>query len=84
VVWFGEMLPAVALAAAEEAAQACDLMLVVGTSGAVYPAAGLAHTARQGGARVVVINPEPTELDSVAHALVRATAAVAMPALLAG
>jgi NAD-dependent deacetylase len=84
VVWFGEMLPAVALAAAEDAAQACDLMLVVGTSGAVYPAAGLAHTARQSGARVVVINPEPTELDSVAHALVRATAAVAMPALLAG
>jgi NAD-dependent deacetylase len=78
------MLPAVALAAAEEAAQACDLMLVVGTSGAVYPAAGLAHTARQGGARVVVINPEPSELDSVAHALVRTTAAVAMPALLAG
>src|SRR5690606_5723262 len=37
VVWFGEMLPLDAFAAAEEAAAACDLMLVVGTSGVVYP-----------------------------------------------
>lgn len=83
VVWFGEMLPAAALAAAEDAAQTCDLLLVVGTSGAVWPAAGLAHTARQGGARVVVVNPEPSELDGVAHALLRARAAAALPALLA-
>ncbi|MGA8393757.1 MAG: NAD-dependent deacylase, partial [Burkholderiaceae bacterium] len=60
----------------------CDLMLVIGTSGAVYPAAGLAHTARQGGARVVVINPEPSELDGVAHALLRGKAAELLPALL--
>lgn len=82
VVWFGEMLPAGALAAAEQAADHCDLMLVIGTSGAVYPAAGLAHTARQGGARVVVINPEPSELDGVAHALLRGKAAELLPALL--
>lgn len=82
VVWFGEMLPAGALAAAEQAADHCDLMLVIGTSGAVYPAAGLAHTARQGGARVVMINPEPSELDHVAHALLRGTAARLLPALL--
>ena len=84
VVWFGEMLPAGALAAAEQAAHDCDLMLVIGTSGAVYPAAGLAHTARQGGARVVVINPEPTELDDVAHALLRGKAAELLPDLLGG
>jgi NAD-dependent deacetylase len=82
VVWFGEMLPAGALAAAEYAADNCDLMLVIGTSGGVYPAAGLAHTARQGGARVVVINPEPSELDGVAHALLRGKAAELLPALL--
>jgi NAD-dependent deacetylase len=82
VVWFGEMLPAGALADAEQAADHCDLMLVIGTSGAVYPAAGLAHTARQGGARVVVINPEPSELDGVAHALLRGKAAELLPALL--
>lgn len=83
VVWFGEMLPAGALAAAESAAHDCELMLVIGTSGGVYPAAGLAHTARQAGARVVVINPEPSELDGIAHALLRGTAATVLPALLA-
>jgi NAD-dependent deacetylase len=82
VVWFGEMLPAGALADAEKAADHCDLMLVIGTSGAVYPAAGLAHTARQGGARVVVINPESSELDGVAHTLLRGKAAELLPALL--
>ncbi len=82
VVWFGELLPAGALAAAEHAAHDCALMLVVGTSGGVYPAAGLAHTARHGGARVVVINPEPSELDGVAHALLRGKAAHLLPALL--
>ena len=82
VVWFGEMLPEDAMAAAEQAARACELMLVIGTSGGVYPAAGLAHTARQGGGRVVVINPEPTELDDVAHALLRGKAAELLPDLL--
>jgi NAD-dependent deacetylase len=82
VVWFGEMLPAGALAAAENASQDCELMLVIGTSGAVYPAAGLAHTARQAGARVVILNPEPTELDEVAHAVLRGKAAELLPTLL--
>ena len=82
VVWFGEMLPMDALDAAERAAAACELMLVVGTSGAVYPAAGLAHRARRAGARVVVLNPEPTELDDVAHLCLRGTSARWLPALL--
>jgi NAD-dependent deacetylase len=82
VVWFGEMLPAAALAAAEAAAQTCDLMLVVGTSGVVYPAAGLARTAQQRGARVVIVNPEPTELDPVADFCLRDTAAQCLPQLL--
>jgi NAD-dependent deacetylase len=82
VVWFGEMLPAAALEAGERAARGCELMLVVGTSGAVYPAAGLAHTARRSGARVVVLNPQASELDDVAHACLRGTAAVQLPKLL--
>jgi NAD-dependent deacetylase len=82
VVWFGEMLPNDAIEAAEAAAQACDVMLVVGTSGVVYPAAGLAHTARAAGAQVVVLNPGPTELDSVAHTVLRGPAAVLLPQLL--
>ena len=83
VVWFGENLPADALEAAEHAARHCDLMLVVGTSGEVYPAAGLAFTAHQSGARVVVINPEPTPLDVVAETCLRDTAATCLPTLLA-
>ena len=79
VVWFGEALPLHALEAAEAAAQHCDLMLVVGTSGVVYPAAGLARTAA---GKVVIINPEPTALDDTAHAVLRGTAAQLLPLLL--
>ena len=82
VVWFGENLPADALEAAEHAVRHCDLMLVVGTSGEVYPAAGLAFTAHQSGARVIIVNPEPTPLDAVAETRLRETAAVCLPALL--
>ena len=80
VVWFGEMLPPRVLAQAERAARACDLMLVVGTSGAVYPAAGLA---RMTPGRVAVINPEPTELDDAADLLVRGFAGEVLPRALA-
>jgi NAD-dependent deacetylase len=83
VVWFGENLPAEALEAAERAARGCDLMLVVGTSGEVYPAAGLAFTAHQSDARIVIVNPEPTPLDVVAEACLHEPAAVCLPALLA-
>ena len=79
VVWFGEMLPVDILAAAEDAAQKCDLMLVVGTSGVVYPAAGLARTAA---GHVVIVNPEPTDLDDAADAVLRGTAAQLLPQLL--
>jgi NAD-dependent deacetylase len=81
VVWFGEMLDIDRLAAAEDAARECDLMLVVGTSGLVYPAAGLPLTARRGGATVVIVNPAESELDSLAQCVVRATAATALPRL---
>jgi NAD-dependent deacetylase len=83
VVWFGEMLEPAALEAAEEAAADCDVMLVVGTSGLVYPAAGLPATARRAGAAVIMVNPEPTELDALAAASIRGKAAEVLPALLA-
>ena len=83
VVWFGEPLPLAVFDAAQQAARACDLMLVVGTAGAVYPAAGLAHSARAAGAKVVVVNTAPSELDDVAHAVLRGSAAQVLPALLA-
>lgn len=82
VVWFGEMLPLTVFEAAELAAQDCDLMLVAGTAGAVYPAAGLARQARAAGARVVVVNPAPSELDDAADAVLRGTSATLLPQLL--
>ena len=84
VVWFGEMLPEDALHAAAQAAQGCDVMLVVGTSGAVWPAAGLAGQARRSGARVVIVNPHASEIDDEAHVVLRGTAAVMLPALMDG
>jgi NAD-dependent deacetylase len=79
VVWFGEALPMRALELAQVAARACDLMLVVGTSGAVYPAAGLARTT---GGKVVIINPEPSELDDAADIVLRGKSALVLPQLL--
>ncbi|HEV8689649.1 MAG TPA: NAD-dependent protein deacylase [Ideonella sp.] len=81
VVWFGENLPEVALAAAEAAADSAELMLVVGTSGAVWPAAGLAARARHAGAWVAIVNPEASEIDDDAQQLVRGTAAGVLPLL---
>lgn len=83
VVWFGEHLPVDALAQAEVATNACDVMLVVGTSGVVYPAAGLVFQAHQRGARVVILNPEVTQLDMLARAVLRLPAAQVLPSLLA-
>jgi len=82
VVWFGEMLPVNALQAAERAAASCEVMLVVGTSGAVWPAAGLAGVARGAGAWVAIVNPHPSEIDDQAHAVLRGTAAALLPPLL--
>jgi NAD-dependent deacetylase len=83
VVWFGEMLPPRAIEAAERAVGRCRVLLVVGTSGAVWPAAGLAATARRAGAQVVIVNPHPSEIDDVAHEVLRGTAAQTLPRLLA-
>ncbi|MCQ4258924.1 SIR2 family NAD-dependent protein deacylase [Stutzerimonas stutzeri] len=59
VVWFGESLPVGALNAAFEAAENCDLLISVGTSGMVYPAAEVPELAWRAGAVVVHINPQP-------------------------
>lgn len=83
VVWFGEALPEAALGAAVEAAAGCDLLLTVGTSGLVYPAAEIPHVAARRGAAVIQVNPEPTPLDPVCAVNLRGTAAQALPALVA-
>jgi NAD-dependent deacetylase len=82
VVWFGEALPAEVWEQAEAAARGCDLLLVIGTSALVYPAAGLVHVAQSHGARVVEINTAATPLSDVVDLAWRAPAAKALPALL--
>lgn len=58
VVWFGENIDPEIMRASVEAAVDCDLFLVIGTSGLVYPAAGLARTAHESGAKVLEFNLE--------------------------
>ena len=82
VVWFGEALPYRVLDRAQKASEACDLMLVVGTAGAVYPAAGLARLASRVGAKVIIVNPSVSELDDAADLIVRSPASVALPWIL--
>jgi len=82
VVWFGEMLPAAALARAEDAAEHCEVFLSIGTSTQVYPAAELPLRALSAGATVVEINPEATALTRHAHFVLAAPAGIALPMLL--
>ena len=81
VVWFGEALPVAELEAASEAARSCDVLLSVGTSGLVYPAASLPYEALENGAIVVEVNPEPTPLSASADLLLRGRAGEVLPEL---
>lgn len=83
VVWFGESLPTKAWRDATLAVQQCDLLLSIGTSSLVYPAAELPQLALAAGATVVQVNPAATPLDSLAHHNLRGAAAEVMPKLLA-
>ena len=83
VVWFGESLPGEAWRTAEAAMRDAALVLVVGTSAMVQPAASLPVIARDHGALVVEINPEHTPLSGRVDHAWRATAAEALPQLLA-
>jgi NAD-dependent deacetylase len=80
VVWFGEGLPQAEWRAAAKAAAAADVVLSVGTSSTVYPAAELPVIAKRAGALVVQVNPAPTPLDRIAHNL-RGPAGEVMPKL---
>jgi NAD-dependent deacetylase len=82
VVWFGEMLPGAVLERAIDEAAACDLFLAIGTSGVVYPAAGLVGLAARAGATIVVVNPDPAAVPAGAVHLGE-NASTALPALIA-
>jgi NAD-dependent deacetylase len=80
---FGQALDRAVLRAAADAAIECDLFLAVGSSLTVHPAAGLVDVAAKHGARVVIVNAEPTPYDSRADAVLRESIGVVLPALAA-
>jgi NAD-dependent deacetylase len=82
VIWFGEPLPRAEWERACQASGHAEVMLVVGTSAVVYPAAGLAELARAEGAKLAIINPGETPLDSAADWVIRGTAGDTLPRLL--
>ncbi len=81
---FGQALVPGVIDAAFEAAQRADLLLAVGTSLQVYPVAGLVALAKSAGARVVIVNAEPTQFDSVADAVIHAPIGEVLPHICAG
>jgi NAD-dependent deacetylase len=70
-VSFGQSLPADVLEESVKLARESDLFLALGSSLVVYPAAGLPEIARRAGAKVVIINRDPTDQDATAHAVIR-------------
>jgi NAD-dependent deacetylase len=78
---FGQNLVAADLARAEQAASRGDVLLAVGSTLSVYPAAGLVPTAHMAGARIVIVNGEPTEYDAIADVVVRAPIGEVLPTL---
>jgi len=82
VVWFGEALPEQVWAGAQRAAMNADVLLVVGTSAVVYPAAGLVSRAKFTGKKVIEINIEETPVSTLVDFSVRAPAAVVLPQLI--
>ncbi|MFQ6105207.1 MAG: NAD-dependent deacetylase [Candidatus Glassbacteria bacterium] len=78
VVWFGEPLPEGAIKEAKRLSREAEVMMVVGTSGLVQPAASLPFIALDGGAWVVEINPQPTPLSEQAHAYIAGKAGIVL------
>jgi NAD-dependent deacetylase len=79
VVLFGEAMPQAAVREAFALARAADVILVVGSSLAVYPAADIPVAAMRSGARSIIVNAEPTPLDSVADVVIHARAGEVLP-----
>jgi NAD-dependent deacetylase len=82
VVWFGEPLPEGMMMEAEHAVQSAGVLLVVGTSAVVYPAAGLIPLARQQRVKVIEINPEETPYSEMVDCSLRGPAGEILPGLL--
>ena len=82
VVWFGEPLPEGMMMEAEHAVESSQLLLVVGTSAVVYPAAGLIPLAKARGVKVIEVNPESTPFSEMVDCSLRGPAGAILPALI--
>ncbi len=78
---FGQALPEDVLVHCQLAAQSCDLFLAVGSSLVVYPAAGFPALAKQGGARLIIVNRTETPLDDIADIVLREEIGKVLPAI---
>jgi NAD-dependent deacetylase len=78
---FGQSLVAHDLMRAQEAATLCDLLLAVGSTLSVYPIAGVVPVAKRAGARVIIVNAEPTAMDEMADAVLRGGIGEILPRL---
>ena len=76
---FGQGLVAEDLQRAHRASRECDLMLAVGTKLSVWPVAGVVPTAKEAGARVAILNAEPTEMDALGDAVIRGSISELLP-----
>jgi NAD-dependent deacetylase len=81
-VMFGERLDPVVLSEAVATAKACQVFIAVGSSLQVQPAAGLAGVAAGQGARLIIVNAEPTPYDDLADEIIREPIGTGLPALL--
>jgi NAD-dependent deacetylase len=81
---FGQPLEEDVIAAAVDASSDCELFIAIGTSLLVQPAAGLCEVAVRAGARLVVINAQPTPYDELAHAVISDPIGEVLPQLVGG
>lgn len=82
IVWFGESLQEEDLARCAKQLQICDVLLVIGTSGVVYPAAGFASIAKEAGAYVIEVNLDPTPQSDLVDIALHGRAKELIPLLL--
>jgi len=80
---FGQGLVAEDLERAERAANACDLIIAIGTTLSVYPIAGVVPVAKRTGARVVILNADPTAMDELADAVLQGGISEILPRMVA-
>jgi len=76
---FGQALVQKDMERAQQAARACDFLLAVGSTLSVYPIAGIVPVAKEQGARVVIVNAEPTAMDGLADAVLRGSISAILP-----